>query len=392
MAKRKKTQTKQSSNILTYIAMFLALVALAIGAIIAGYFIGYDEASGYEEINNYSTEQKKQSDFNQSDKKSIHIRLKEILKEDNTTTKKEVIKNIKKIKKDNITNTKKEIIENIKVNEEENATNNKKETVENIKITKEENTTKKNEVIKNIKIIKVDISASHEYESLPKSPRRKFVRTATKPRLAIIIDDVSVKSQIKAIKGLNLVLTMSFLPPSKNRPNSSALAAKEKFYMVHLPMEAISYTREEPFTLRTSDNQNKIFARVWKIKQLFPRVRYINNHTGSKFTADEISVNRLINVLNKLNINFVDSRTTAKTKVPRVMKNYGLKYVARDVFLDHKMDKAYVKKQIKEAIRVAKKHGTAIAIGHPHKNTLLALAESKHLLKEVELVLVNGLY
>jgi len=382
MAKRKKMQTKQSSNILTYIALFLALLALAIGAIIAGYFIGYDEASGYEDINDHSTEQKKQSDFNQSDKKSIHIRLKEILKEDNTTTKKEIIKNINKIKKDNIINT-----------QEENTTNTKKEIIENIKVTEEENTTNtKKEIIKNIKIIKVDISASHEYESLPKSPRRKFVRTATKPRLAIIIDDVSVKSQIKAIKGLNLVLTMSFLPPSKNRPNSSALAAKEKFYMVHLPMEAVSYTREEPFTLRTSDNQNKIFARVWKIKQLFPRVRYINNHTGSKFTADEISVNRLINVLNKLNINFVDSRTTAKTKVPRVMKNYGLKYVARDVFLDHKMDKAYVKKQIKEAIRVAKKHGTAIAIGHPHKNTLLALAESKHLLKEVELVLINGLY
>jgi polysaccharide deacetylase 2 family uncharacterized protein YibQ len=56
------------------------------------------------------------------------------------------------------------------------------------------------------------------------------------------------------------------------------------------------------------------------------------------------------------------------------------------------MDKAYVKKQIKLAIKTAKRHGTAIAIGHPHKNTLLALAESKKLLKEVDLVLINGLY
>ena len=56
------------------------------------------------------------------------------------------------------------------------------------------------------------------------------------------------------------------------------------------------------------------------------------------------------------------------------------------------MDKAYIKKQIKKAIKIAKKHGTAIAIGHPHVNTLLAISESKKLFKEVELVMINRLY
>jgi hypothetical protein len=74
------------------------------------------------------------------------------------------------------------------------------------------------------------------------------------------------------------------------------------------------------------------------------------------------------------------------------MKNFGYKYVSRDVFLDHHPDKESVKKQIKEAIRIAKLHGTAIAIGHPHKNTLLALKESKYLLKDVDLVYVDRLY
>jgi polysaccharide deacetylase 2 family uncharacterized protein YibQ len=75
-----------------------------------------------------------------------------------------------------------------------------------------------------------------------------------------------------------------------------------------------------------------------------------------------------------------------------VSHNFGLKYVARDVFLDHHQDKAYVLGQIKQAIKVAKAHGSAIAIGHPHKNTLEALKESKALLnKEVELVLIKDL-
>jgi len=74
------------------------------------------------------------------------------------------------------------------------------------------------------------------------------------------------------------------------------------------------------------------------------------------------------------------------------MKNFALKYVARDVFLDHHMDKAYVKGQIKHAIKIARAEGVAIAIGHPHKNTLAALRESKHLFKDLDLVLINKVY
>lgn len=41
------------------------------------------------------------------------------------------------------------------------------------------------------------------------------------------------------------------------------------------------------------------------------------------------------------------------------------------------MDKPYILSQIKKAIEIAKKHGSAIAIGHPHANTIAAISESK---------------
>jgi polysaccharide deacetylase 2 family uncharacterized protein YibQ len=185
---------------------------------------------------------------------------------------------------------------------------------------------------------------------------------------------------------------MSFLPPSAARPNSAKLASHEKFYMVHLPMEAMNWNKEEPFTLYAADSQQVISKRIKEIKKLYPKVKYINNHTGSKFTSNEMAVNRLIYALNTQHIHFLDSRTTAETKVPKVMKNYGFKYMARDVFLDHHPDKAYVKSQIKRAIKIAKSHGTAIAIGHPHANTLEAIKESIPLFKDVELVQVDKLY
>ena len=240
-------------------------------------------------------------------------------------------------------------------------------------------------------------SASHEIESEalvnpPKVPLQEEKIYTTKPKLAIIIDDVSTKSQVRAIKSLGIPITMSFLPPSAARPNSAKLAAKQSFYMVHLPMEAMHFNKEEPYTLHANDSQEVILQRIEALKKLFPRVAYINNHTGSKFTSSEIAMNRLIYALNKNHIHFIDSRTTAETKAPKVMKNFGLKYVARDVFLDHHPDKAYILGQIKRAIAVAKAHGHAIVIGHPHKNTLEALYESKALLKSVDLVLINKIY
>jgi len=222
--------------------------------------------------------------------------------------------------------------------------------------------------------------------------KRAIQHNVKKPKLAIIIDDVCTRTQIRRIHNLGILVNISFLPPSKTRPNSAKLAKKEPVYMVHLPMEAMHFNKEEPFTLHVHDSQNVIKKRIHELKKLFPRVKYINNHTGSKFTANERAMNKLIYVLNKENILFIDSRTTSKTKVKKVMQNYGLKYVARDIFLDNKQDKNYIRKQIKKAVRIAKKHGSSIAICHPHKITLQTLKDSKDLFKDIELVLVNKLY
>ncbi len=335
MAKRKK-RSSSTNNFLTYIAWGLALVALTLSSLVVGYYFGYEEAK--KDIIKQEKVQKekrlsmltKLEKVTKSETESVNQRLKKVLK-------KEVKKELKK-----------------------------------------------------------SATASHEYDEVkyvkpPLRQKREAKRVSSKPKLAIIIDDVSVKSHITAIKNIGLPLTMSFLPPSTSRPNSAKLASKEKIYMVHLPMEAKNFNKEEPFTLKVSDSKKIINKRITELKKLFPRVKYINNHTGSKFTSDEIAMNKLISVLSSKRINFIDSRTTAETKAPQVMKNFGLKYVARDIFLDHRNDKAYILTQIKKAIKIAKAHGTAIAIGHPHKNTLLAINESKELLKEVELVYINRL-
>ncbi|MDD2781917.1 divergent polysaccharide deacetylase family protein [Sulfuricurvum sp.] len=236
------------------------------------------------------------------------------------------------------------------------------------------------------------VKPHHEYapkdkQALPPPPQKRPIVTDPKgAKLVIIIDDVSYAHDVKAIQSTGLPLVMSFLPPSTRHPESARLAQGKAHFMVHLPLEAIDFNDEESVTLRIDDSEDKIAQRISTLKQLYPNVRYMNNHTGSKFTANADAMEKLIRVMKKEGLIFVDSRTNGQTKVPEVSKKLGLRYYGRDVFLDHHDGVANVKKQIKEAVEKAKRHGTAIAIGHPRADTIKALRESKEILREVELV------
>lgn len=213
-----------------------------------------------------------------------------------------------------------------------------------------------------------------------------------KPKLAIVIDDVAFGYQVKALKSLHLKINPSFFPPSKRHPNTPKYAKEFKFYMVHLPLEAKNFPYPEDNTLLLSSTKEDIEKRIKNVVKWFPDVRYINNHTGSAFTANKKAMERLIEVLNEYHIQFVDSRTTADTKVKEVEREFGGKYIARDIFLDNKQNVDYIRGQLKKAVKIAKIKGYAIAIGHPHPATIKALRESKDILKNVELVYVKQLF
>ena len=211
-------------------------------------------------------------------------------------------------------------------------------------------------------------------------------------RLAIIIDDMANISQVRALQALKLKLIPSFFPPDKNHSDTPKLALKFDFYMVHLPLAAMNYTKPELDTLNPSDSEKRIFKKIQQVKKDFKDLKFINNHTGSLFTSDEKAMKKLYKAFEKEELIFVDSKTIASSKAPKVAKALGQIYIQRDVFLDNRDDVAYIKNQLIEAVRLAKQKGFAIAIGHPRKNTFKALEQSKDLLKSVELVYLSEIY
>ncbi|EAJ2615232.1 divergent polysaccharide deacetylase family protein [Campylobacter coli] len=211
-------------------------------------------------------------------------------------------------------------------------------------------------------------------------------------RLAIIIDDMANISQVRALQALKLKLIPSFFPPDKNHIDTPKLALKFDFYMVHLPLAAMNYTKPELDTLNPSDSEKRIFKKIQQVKKDFKDLKFINNHTGSLFTSDEKAMKKLYKAFEKEELIFVDSKTIASSKAPKVAKALGQIYIQRDVFLDNRDDVAYIKNQLIEVVRLAKQKGFAIAIGHPRKNTFKALEQSKDLLKSVELVYLSEIY
>lgn len=211
----------------------------------------------------------------------------------------------------------------------------------------------------------------------------------SKPKMVIIIDDISNIKQLKDVESIDLKLTPSVFPNNNNDMINAV--NKLDFFMVHLPLEAKRYT-DELDTIKTNDSINRIEKKIQEIKSSMPNVKYINNHTGSKFTANKQSVQTLLSVLDENGIKFVDSRTTPDTKLNEIAKEQNRLILYRDIFIDNNLDRDSLNKQIIEGVKIAKKRGYAILIAHPHKETLRALKLAKDtILKDIDVIYLNEL-
>jgi polysaccharide deacetylase 2 family uncharacterized protein YibQ len=197
-------------------------------------------------------------------------------------------------------------------------------------------------------------------------------------RLAIILDDLgSDRAAADAIFALPYPLTISVLP---NHAHSAEIAeeAHRRGYevMLHLPMQSVGNETPEAQELHPGMPADDIPVLFEQMIESVPNAAGVNNHQGSQATADPALMEELMPVLQKWNLFYVDSRTTAATVAYDTAQRLGVRSGFRNVpFLDDVVEVAAVRKQLELALRGAKEKGEAIAIGHPHPATLRALTE-----------------
>lgn len=226
-------------------------------------------------------------------------------------------------------------------------------------------------------------SAAH---SLFKSRRSSKVQpahpgptpTVTGPRLAIILDDLGADlAPAAAIFSLHYPLTLSILP---NHPHSADIAEQARRHgcqvMLHLPMQSLANETPEPEELRMGMSSAEVSRALAEMLETVPRVSGVNNHQGSLVTSDPRMMAELMPLLRQRKLFFIDSRTTAATVAYEAAQTAGVPSSFRNVpFLDDVREVSAIRKQLELAIREAKERGEGIAIGHPHPETLRALAE-----------------
>ena len=227
---------------------------------------------------------------------------------------------------------------------------------------------------------------------LEKPPIKKPPRDLKQlPLVAIIIDDMGYDKKIaKKLSQLNGGITFSILPHSPYQESVARLAHKNGLgTMLHLPMEPFEYPQVDPGpgTLLTTMTPDQLIRTLKNNLAAVPYIKGVNNHMGSKMTAESSQLYQIFSILKKRNLYFIDSRTSVKTVCKPSARLFQIPFAQRDVFLDHFQEPDFIRKQIKELIRIAQRHGQAVGIGHPHTITYEILREMMpELQKKVKLV------
>lgn len=212
-----------------------------------------------------------------------------------------------------------------------------------------------------------------------------------KPRVAIVIDDLGPdRSRTARVVALAPAVTLSFLAYSDGLPRLTEAARRAGHEMiVHVPMEPVNTKLDMgPNGLATSQPKEEVLRRLnWDLGR-FEGYVGINNHMGSRFTGDAQAMGWVMDELKARGLLFLDSRTIATTIAARAAAADGVPFAERDVFLDDEQTASAVDQQLKELEAIATKKGTAIAIGHPHDATIVALTGWIASLPQKNIVLV----
>ncbi|CAO3375211.1 divergent polysaccharide deacetylase family protein [Azospirillum argentinense] len=197
-----------------------------------------------------------------------------------------------------------------------------------------------------------------------------------KPAIAIVIDDMGVdrKRSNRAVS-LPAPLTLAWLPYAHELPaQARAARAAGHELMLHLPMEPSGSADPGPQALRVSLDRGEILRRTKTALDSFDGYVGVNNHMGSRFTADSAAMAPVLGEIARRGLLWLDSRTTAKSAGLTIARELQMPFAGRDIFLDNEMTVSAVRGQLAKTEQVARKQGYAIAIGHPHDATIDALA------------------
>jgi hypothetical protein len=212
----------------------------------------------------------------------------------------------------------------------------------------------------------------------PTATPRPTPDPSARGRLAILLDDAGQNDDLVAaavdLPEQIAVAVLPFLPRSSHVAAEMHRAGHEVW--LHLPMEPQGYPAKDPgpgaIFVDMSDDEirNTVLSALANV----PHAVGVNNHMGSRATADLRTMTWVMQQLAGRGMAFIDSRTTRRTVAEEAARAQGVKTNRRHVFLDNQRTGESVRRQLDEAVYRSRIEGEIIAIGHLAPVTVEVLA------------------
>lgn len=196
-------------------------------------------------------------------------------------------------------------------------------------------------------------------------------------KLAIVIDDFGYRPQTEnQVLAMPAALSVAVLP---NAPHAREMATKAHNagheVLIHLPMAPLSKQPLEKDTLRPEMSSAEIERIISDAVSKVPFATGLNNHMGSAMTSSLFGMQKVMQALERYDLYFLDSMTIGNSQAMRAASGTGVKVIKRKVFLDDTQNEGDIRRQFTRAVDLARRNGSAIAIGHPHPSTVRVLQQ-----------------
>ena len=204
--------------------------------------------------------------------------------------------------------------------------------------------------------------------------------------IGIVIDDFGYRNDeiSDGFLELDARLTYAIIPGHRYSTSFGEKAVESGHeVIVHMPMENTGKTYgEEEFVLMTAMDNETIQRRLNSAIEEIPTAIGMNNHQGSKASADQNIMSNVAKVIKERGLFFLDSRTTIETIGETTMEVFGVPTARRNIFLDNEDDEEKIEKQLMKLVKRSEEVGSAIGIGHVKPKTLNVLSDQIPKLKK----------
>ncbi len=201
------------------------------------------------------------------------------------------------------------------------------------------------------------------------SPAPSF---AAAPQVAVVIDDfgLNYKKTPPDEEWLALPSTMTFAvmpesPRTKKIAPMTLAATTPKELIIHYPFDPFQSLKMNKEAVDPED-AIKIAKLLDKAMKQIPNAKGLNNHRSYRGTMNRPLMHAFMALLKPTGLYFIDSKVSEKSVAYAEAKLAGIPAAMNYIFLDtaELHTQAFCAKGLKSAVAHARKHGSAVAIGH----------------------------